>query len=31
VTGSAGEDWFLLFDDDVVTDGSSQQGQGKKH
>jgi len=30
VTGSAGEDWFLLFEDDVITDGASQSKQGGK-
>jgi len=30
VTGSSAEDWFLLFDEDVVTDSSSQSGKGGK-
>jgi len=30
LTGSSGEDWFYLFDDDIVTDSNSQSGKPGK-
>jgi hypothetical protein len=30
LTGTSDEDWFYVFDDDIVTDSGSQSGKGGK-